>query len=626
MSPAGRLLGPVRSPREGATGPQGGDRTDYRKLAEAYAALEATTKRLEMRDIMVGLFKSTPPELMDRVVYLTQGALGPDYDSPRLGLGERLVAKAVASTAGTTEEAVDALMREEGDLGLAAERALAGAAARQVVLFREPLTVARVFDALQQVARAEGPGSTERRIRLLQQLLMDSDPLSARFIVRTVVGKLRLGVADMTMLEALEKAFLWAADETRVMGARKAVEEAYNVHPDLGAIALAVAKGGQGAIAGIHLQVGVPVQPMLAERLGSVGEILEKMGGRAAFEYKYDGMRIQAHVGGGGGVRLFSRRLEPITAQFPDVVALLGEALGGHEAILEFEAVVHDPSTGELMPFQEVSHRRGRVHGVKESVEDYPLVLFAFDALLLDGRELMREAFEARRAALEGLLAGADASRVRPSTLAWVTDPKEGEDFFLRALEAGCEGIIAKSAGEGSAYRAGARGWQWIKYKRDYKGEMTDTVDLVVVGAYAGAGKRTGYYGALLMACRAEGEEGEEGGWESVCKLGTGFKDEDLRALHARLSALALKRPPKGLRSGLEPDFYIEPQVVLEVLGAEVTLSPVHRCAFGRVRKGAGLAIRFPRMVRVRDDKGPGQATTTAEMLEMYQRQPKRAE
>lgn len=571
---------------------------------------------------MVGLFKATPPDLMDRVVYLTQGALGPDYDSLRLGLGEKLVAKAVASTAGTTEEALEAIMREEGDLGLAAERALANASARQVVLFREPLTVARVFDALQQVARAEGTGSTERRIRLLQQLLMDADPLSARFIVRTVVGKLRLGIADMTMLEALEKAFLWAQDETRVMGAKKAVEEAYNVHPDLGAIALAVAKGGQAAIAGISLQVGVPVQPMLAERLGSVEEILAKMGGRAAFEYKYDGMRIQAHVGP-AGVRLFSRRLEPITGQFPDVVALLGEALKGHEAILEFEAVVHDPSTGELMPFQEVSHRRGRVHGVKESVEDYPLVLFAFDALLLDGRELMREGFEHRRATLEGLLANADASRVRPSTLAWVADTKDGEDFFLRALEAGCEGIIAKSAGEGSGYRAGARGWQWIKYKRDYRGEMTDTVDLVVVGAYAGAGKRTGFYGALLMACR---DAGEEGGWESVCKLGTGFKDEDLKSLHATLSALVLKRPPRGLRSGLEPDFYIEPRVVLEVLGAEVTLSPVHRCAFGRVRKGAGLAIRFPRMVRVRDDKGPDQATTAAEVLEMYQRQPKKAE
>jgi DNA ligase-1 len=601
---------------------EGGEETEYRTLAEAYAALEATTKRLEMRDIMVALFKATPPELMDRVVYLTQGALGPDYEGLRLGLGEKLVARAVALTSGLAEGKVEALMREEGDLGLAAERALGESGRRQANLFQEPLTVPRVFDGLLQISRAEGAGSTERRIRILQQLLMDADPLSARFIVRNAVGKLRLGIADMTMLEALEKAFLWGEGEQRVMGAEKAVEEAYNIHPDLGAIALAVAKDGpKGIEAFTHVQVGVPIQMMLAERLGSVEEILAKMGGRAAFEYKYDGMRIQAHAGK-AGVLLFSRRLEPITGQFPDVVALLGTTLAGREAILEFEAVVHNPETGELLPFQEVSHRRGRVHGVEQSVEDYPLILFAFDLLRLDGREVMREPFEARREALEGLLASADPNRLRPSTLAWVATAKEGDDFFLAALAAGCEGIIAKSAGEGSHYRAGARGWQWIKYKREYRSEMTDTVDLAVVGAYAGSGKRTGFYGALLMACRNP----DEGTWESVCKLGTGFKDEDLKVLHGRLAPLVLKHPPKGLVSGLEPDFYIEPGVVLEVLGAEVTLSPVHRCAFGRVRRGAGLAIRFPRMVRVREDKGPAEATTTAEIEAMYRRQLKKAE
>jgi len=575
-----------------------------------------------MRDILVALFKATPPDEMDRVVYLTQGALGPDYEGLKLGLGEKLVTRATALTSGLSEDRVDALTREEGDLGLAAERALGEAGRRQANLFREALTVPRVFDILLQISRAEGSGSTERRIRILQQLLMDADPLSARFIVRTVVGKLRLGIADMTMLEALEKAFLWGEGEQRVMGAEKVVEEAYNIHPDLGAIALAVAREGPRGVEKFgHVQVGVPIQPMLAERLGSVEEILGKLGGRAAFEYKYDGMRIQAHVGKESAA-LFSRRLEPITGQFPDVVGLLEATLAGHEAILEFEAVVHNPETGELLPFQEVSHRRGRVHGVEQSVEDYPLVLFAFDLLRLDGREVMREPFEARREALEGLLSGADPGRLRPSTLAWIETAKDGDDFFLAALSAGCEGIIAKSAGEGSHYRAGARGWQWIKYKREYRSEMADTVDLAVVGAYAGSGKRTGVYGALLMACRNP----DEGTWESVCKLGTGFKDEDLRTLHERLAPMVLKGPSKGLVSGLEPDFYIEPGIVLEVLGAEVTLSPVHRCAFGRVRRGAGLAIRFPRMVRVRDDKGPGEATTTAEIEAMYRRQLKRAE
>jgi DNA ligase-1 len=601
---------------------KGGKRTEYRALAETYEALEATSKRLEMRDELVDLFRSTEPRLMDRVVYLTQGVLGPEHEGLQLGLGDKLVSRAIAVTAGISEGELEALVHREGDLGLAAEAAFAAKGPKQVNLFAQPLTVDRVFESLTKVARAEGAGSTEKRIRLLQQLLMDADPLSARYIVRTVVGKLRLGIADMTILEALEKAFLWADDEERVMGAEKAVESIYNVHPDMGRIALVVATEGAEGLGRFGVQVGVPIRPMLAERLGSVDEILEKMGGRCAFEYKYDGMRIQAHVGS-GGVALFSRRLETITSQFPDVVEALGEAMEGHEVICEFEAVVHNPETGELLPFQEVSHRRGRVHGIQESVEEYPLVLFAFDVLFADGEELLYQPFEHRRAVLEDLFDGrAGEGPIRPSTLTWVEDAAAGEDFFLEALSSGCEGVIAKAAGEGSQYRAGARGWQWIKYKRDYKAGMTDTVDLVVVGAYAGAGKRTGFYGALLMASVNE----EEGTLESVCKLGTGFNDEDLSRLHGILSPLVLDGPPRDLRSGLQPDYHIEPRLVLEVLGAEVTLSPVHRCAFGSVRPGAGLAIRFPRMVRVRDDKGPGEATTSAEIEQMYRHQLKRAD
>ncbi len=575
-----------------------------------------------MRDILVDLFHRTEPRLMDRVVYLTQGVLGPDWEGLQLGLGYKLVSRAIAVTAGISEQELEEHVHREGDMGLAAEAAFASKGPKQVMLFAEELTVDRVFDSLVQVAQAEGSGSTEKRVRLLQQLMMDADPLSARYIVRTVMGRLRLGIADMTILESLEKAFLWGEDEERVMGSHKAVEAVYNVHPDMGAIALAVATEGEPGLEGFGVRVGVPIRPMLAERLGSVPEILEKMEGRAAFEHKYDGMRIQAHSEG-GGVRLFSRRMETITNQFPDVVEAMTSAFPGHEVIIEFEAVVHNPETGELLPFQEVSHRRGRVHGLAESVEEYPLVLFVFDVLYLDGRELLYETFDVRRRALESLLqeVGESAGPFRPSTLAWVEVPEEGEEFFLGALAAGCEGIIAKSVQADSVYRAGARGWQWIKYKRDYQSGMTDTVDLVVVGAYAGSGKRTGYYGALLMAARND----DEGTLESVCKLGTGFSDEQLAELHQRLQPLVLSKRTPTVVSGLEPDFHIQPELVLEVLGAEVTLSPVHRCSFGSVRPGAGLAIRFPRMVRVRDDKGWEEATTSAEVEDMYRRQLKQA-
>jgi DNA ligase-1 len=575
-----------------------------------------------MRDILVNLFQGTDPRLMDRVVYLTQGVLAPEWEGLALGLGDKLVSRAIAATAGISDGALEELVHREGDLGLAAEAAFASKGPKQVQLFAEELTVDRVFESLVKVATVEGSGSTEKRVRLLQQLMMDADPLSARYIVRTVVGKLRLGIADMTILEALEKAFLWEEDEERVMGSHKAVEAVYNVHPDMGAIALAVATRGHAGLEGFGVSVGVPIRPMLAERLGSVPDILEKMEGRAAFEYKYDGMRIQAHADA-EGVHLFSRRLETITSQFPDVVQAMGEAFEGHRVIMEFEAVVHNPETGELLPFQEVSHRRGRVHDLGRSVEEYPLVLFVFDILYLDGEELLYKTFDRRRQALEGLLdKSSDPGPFRPSTLRWVEDPEEGEGFFLEALSAGCEGIIAKSEAEDSVYRAGARGWQWIKYKRDYQSGMTDTVDLVVVGAYAGTGKRTGYYGALLMAAHND----DEGTLESVCKLGTGFSDEELAALHSRLSPLVLTAAPGNLLSGLEPDFHVQPELVLEVLGAEVTLSPVHRCAFGSLRPGAGLAIRFPRMVRVRDDKGWEEATTSSEIEDMYRRQLKRAD
>ena len=598
-------------------------KTEYRVLAETYDDLGSTSKRLEMRDILVDLFHRTEVRIIDRVVYLTQGVLGPEWEGLQLGLGDKLVSRAVATTAGISGRELETLVHREGDLGLAAEAALASNGARQVNLFAEELTVDRVYEGLVRMAKAEGSGSTEKRLRLLQQLLLDADPLSARFLVRTVVGKLRLGIADMTILEALEKAFLWGEDEERVMGSEKAVEAVYNVHPDMGSIALAVATGGEAGLGDFGVEVGVPIRPMLAERLGTVEEILEKMGGRAAFEHKYDGMRIQAHSDG-AGVRLFSRRLETITAQFPDVVEAMATAFPDHQVIMEFEAVVHNPETGELLPFQEVSHRRGRVHGLAESVEDYPLVLFVFDVLYLDGRELLYETFDLRRRALEDLLAGVadDQGPFRPSTLAWIDDPGEGESFFLGALAAGCEGIIAKSDQEDSIYRAGARGWQWIKYKADYRSGMTDTVDLVVVGAYAGSGKRTGYYGALLMAARNE----EEGTLESVCKLGTGFSDEELASLHQRLQPLVVPDRAATVDTGLEPDFYVQPDLVLEVLGAEVTLSPVHRCSFGVVREGAGLAIRFPRMMRVRDDKGWQEATTSAEIEAMYRRQLKRAD
>jgi DNA ligase-1 len=401
------------------------------------------------------------------------------------------------------------------------------------------------------------------------------------------------------------------------------VEHAYNLCSDLGEIAERLATEGMEGVRKIRLEAGRPVRPMLAERLGSIEEILAKLGGKASLEYKYDGMRIQAHIRIGKEVRLYSRQLENVTEQFPDVTANLLQAFNSRdyeEAIIDCECVPFNTETGEFLPFQEVSHRRGRKYGMDAAVEDYPVMLMAFDCLQLDGRELIGLPYPERRKALARILRPTD--RVQMSESLLTSDLAAAESFFQKALDSGCEGIIAKSVSEDSAYRAGARGWQWIKFKRDYMSEMEDTADLVPVGAFAGHGKRKGRYGALLMAAYNKDLDR----FETVCKLGTGFSDEMLDKMTAELGAQRIPDRHARVESMVKADYWLVPCVVYEVLGAEITLSPIHTAGFGKVRSGSGLAIRFPRLRQVRTDKKPEDATTVQELVDMYERQLKKVE
>jgi DNA ligase-1 len=357
-----------------------------------------------------------------------------------------------------------------------------------------------------------------------------------------------------------------------------------------------------------------PIRPMLAERLASPEEILEKLGGKCVAEYKYDGERVQAHKNG-MEVVLYSRRLENISSQYPDAVELVREQVKAEKVILEAECVAVDVEAGELLPFQELMHRR-RKYGVEEAMAQYPVSLFMFDALYVDGEDLTLEAYSLRRHKLEKAIRESD--RVKAAKQIQTDSVKELEAFFEAAIEDGCEGLVCKSVAKDSVYQAGARGWLWIKYKRDYKSEMKDTVDLVVVGAFHGRGKRAGTYGALLLA--AYNKEADV--FETVTKLGTGFSDEDLRKLPELLGSHVVPRKHSRVQSTLEADVWFEPKVVLEVLGAEITLSPIHVCAMGSIRKGSGLAIRFPRFTgNYRTDKAAEDATTSAEIVEMYRNQ-----
>lgn len=579
---------------------------DYAVIADAYEKIESTTKRLEMTDLLVGLLKSTPRDVISKVVYLTQGKLYPDFMGIEIGVAEKLAIKALVRSSGRKESEFLEDLQKTGDLGEAAEKQLAKK--KQSTFFSRTLTVEHVYETLDRMAKTSGSGAVDSKMALFAGLLSDASPKEAKYLVRTVTGNLRLGIADMTVLEALAIAYGGGKE------AREPIERAYNICSDLGRVSEILAKDGLDAVKKMQVMVFEPIRPMLAERLASPEEILEKFNGKCGVEYKYDGERVQAHKKG-DKVTLYSRRLENISNQYPDAVDLIKKQVTAKEAIFEAECVAVDLETGDLRPFQELMHRR-RKYGIEAAMVQYPISLFTFDLLYVDGKDLTLESFITRRKALEKTIIVNEC--MKTATQKIVNNPKDLEDFFEEAIEEGCEGLMCKSVGKDSIYQAGNRGWLWIKYKRDYKSEMTDTVDLVVVGALYGRGKRAGAYGALLLATYNP----ESDMFETVTKCGTGFTDKDIADLYKMLQKHVVPRKNSRVSSTIEADVWFEPSLVLEILGAEVTLSPIHTSAMDSIRKGSGLAIRFPRFTgKYRTDKSPQDATTSKEIVEMYQGQ-----
>lgn len=582
----------------------------YLEIIDFYEKIEATTKRLEMTDLLVSLFKKTPVEVIDKVVYLTQGILYPDFAGIELGMAEKLAVRAIANAAGVSQDKVEEELKKKGDVGLAAEHLLKSK--KQATLFKKELTVEDVYTTLDRIARTGGPGSVDMKVRFLSGLLADAEPVEAKYIMRTTTGKMRLGIADMTILDALAIAFATKVD-------REEIERAYNLTSDMGDIAKALRSRGLEGIKQCRARVGRPIRMMLAQRLGSAEEIMEKLGGKAVCEWKYDGERIQIHKKG-KEILLFSRRLENVTEQYPDVVGFASQNIKAREAIIEGECVAVDPETGSLRPFQELMHRR-RKYGIKEAAESFPAHIYLFDSLYIDGEALTQLPLLERKNRLKEITRIANGFKLADSLI--TSNSREVEAFFEEAIEGGCEGLILKAAGPESIYQAGARGWLWIKLKRTYQSKMMEPIDVVVVGAFHGRGKRSGTYGALLVAVY----DPEEDVFLTICKLGSGFTDEELEKLPSTLAPYKIKDRHPRVKSKLEAAEWFTPGIVLEVLGDELTLSPIHVCAYGRIRGDAGIAVRFPRFTRRwRKDKAPEDATTVEEIVGMYQAQLKKIE
>jgi DNA ligase-1 len=582
--------------------PHQGKALDYSVVADAYAKLESISGRNEMTEVMAALLIATPKDELRRLVYLTQGKLRPDYEGVELGLAEKMALRVISTATGLPSHIVYDAYIKAGDIGTATEQLLRKKS--QETLYSETLTLGRVYSTLLRMAGQSGVGSVEVKLKELVSLLNDASPQEAKFIMRTVTGQLRLGAADYTVLDAAAVAFLGGKQE------RAKVERAYNVHPDLGFVVEAVALKGLKGLRAAKVEVGVPIRPMLAERLESAKAIVKKMGEKEVVsEYKLDGERLQIHKSG-VKVVLFSRRLEVITGNYPDAVDLVRKYVLAKRAILEAEVVAINEDTGEYLPFQELMHRR-RKYGVDQAVVEYPIALNFFDLLLAGETDFTGESYSVRRRKMETVVETTERTRLVPALTS--SDPEVIESFMEDAIQNGCEGLVVKDPE--STYRAGAREFAWIKLKREYRSELTDTIDLPIIGAFHGKGRRAGRYGTYLLGAYDD----KRGLFTSVAKVGTGFSDEDLEKIPRLLKPLETSVKPQNVESKMVPDVWFRPGLVIETIASELTLSPIHTAAMGLVRRGSGISLRFPKFTgKIRDDKRAEDATTVQEIVEMY--------
>ncbi len=574
--------------------------------------MESTAKRLELTDHLVDLFKNTPADLLAKVIYLIQGKLRPDFEGVEIGVAEKLVIRAVHRSTAIESKRIEEAYRKDGDLGHAVSKLIEQKT--QTTLFDaeegDNQTVELVYDSLLKIAELEGSGKNvlDKKMNYVSSLLNNVSPISAKFIIKILIGTMRLGVADYTILDAIAIAF------TDSKSNREKIESAYNVSCDLGKVAQVAAKDGLKGIEEFKIKVFSPIRPMLADRVKSEQEAIEKMGKRFAAEYKLDGERVQIHLEN-NRVELFSRRLENIKTYYPDIVENVPKALKVKNAILEAEAVAINENSGEFLPFQELMHRR-RKYNIDKAVLQYPITVNLFDVLYADGKSCLDLGYEHRRKILNDIVVEDNFTKVIPQIL--VTNESEIEDFLENSINSGCEGLMLKVLN--APYRAGARGSNWLKLKREYRNNLGDSLDLVVIGAFFGKGKRTGKYGTLLLATYNDDNDT----FPSICKVGTGFTDENLDQLYQILSSkVTLKKNPR-INSEMEADVWFEPELVIEILASEITLSPIHKTAQDIIRKGSGLALRFPKFTgKIRMEKSPENASTVQEVISLYKGQTK---
>ncbi|MBI3577299.1 ATP-dependent DNA ligase [Candidatus Gottesmanbacteria bacterium] len=575
----------------------------FSDLSIYFKKLEETASRNTMTQILAELFKKSAPEEIGKICYLLQGRVVPLYEAVEFGVADKLVIRAIAKACDVQVEQVVRAFKRTGDLGTVAEEIKN--LKSKIKNTNQNLKIEYMYQQLFTLAKEAGSGSQEKKITILAELISLVDATSARYVARIPLDKLRLGFSDMTILDALS--WMLIGDKSL----RDALEGSYNVRPDIGLLAQTIKEDGIEGLAKVKASVGAPILASLCQRLPSADEMIKKMG-KVAVEPKYDGVRVQIHFQNSepndqnSRVKTFSRNLENTTEMFPELQNI-GKQLNASEVILDSEAVGMDPKTGKLIPFQETMTRK-RKHDIVAKSLNVPLKFFVFDILYRDGKELLNIPLSDRRKELERTVKKGPLLVISPQI---VTDSAEIiRRFHDEQIKVGLEGAVVKKWN--SPYEPGRRGYSWVKFKEEEgkTGKLTDTIDGVVMGYYRGEGKRAGFgIGAFLVGVR----RGEA--FVTVTKIGTGVSDELWRDLRGQLNKLKVAKQPKeyvDVNKIFLPDVWVTPKLVVEIAGDDLTKSPTH---------GAAIAVRFPRLVRIRTDKSPEQTTTVAEVKKMYEQQ-----
>ena len=575
-------------------------------ISDALQKMEVTSKRLELTDILVKLIQEIPEDIISKAIYLIQGKLRPNFEGVELGIAEKLIMKAMSKSSGIPLKSIEQDYNKGGDLGQTAENILQDKI--QTTFTSETITLEKVYETLFKIAQLEGKGSQEMKMRYVSSMLNDATPQEAKFILKILLGTLRLGIAENTVMDALAIAFTGKKEN------REIIENAYNVSSDLGKVAEILSIEGIESIKKFQIKLFSPIRPMLADRIKSEEDTVKKFQGEFAAEFKLDGERAQIHKQK-NTITIFSRSLENITSYYPDIVEKISEKIVVEDVILEAEIVAMNSNSGDFLPFQELMHRR-RKYEIEDAVTKYPITVNFFDILFSDGKNCMNMKYLERRKLLEKIIKQDNFARLIPMSI--IGNAEQILEVLENSINSGCEGLMLKHLD--STYRAGIRGSNWLKLKREYQNELGDSLDLVVVGAFFGKGRRTGKYGTLLLATYNDDEDI----FPSICKVGTGFTDESLDQLYQILSPkVTLKKNPR-IVSEMEADVWFEPELVIEIVASEITQSPIHKTALDKIKEGTGLALRFPKFTgKIRTEKSSEDASTDEEVIALYKVQKK---